>query len=270
MGKRVKKGGDGHGGGGHSAPIWVVSFADLVTLLLSFFVIMSAGNPRDVVYDPEFAEIVAAIKKAFKYVPPADSDDPVDKILLQKIRSLKYMNLKGRSGASGRRGESSQHIDGLTGRDDLVRTVRTGTKITIGGTVYFDKLSSELSEESIPVIKHIARQIKGHTNVFLVKGHTSRDEEYALKGKGRDLSYERAKVVRDKLIEFGVNPESLRIQSCRAYEPVQKGAYSELARGKNRRVEVISTEALVVEFQGEKVNTGGQNTPQDTLPEDAR
>lgn len=255
MSKKSHKGGGGgeeHGGGGHSAPMWIVSFADLVTLLLSFFVIVSAGNPKDVAYDPEFAEIVAAIKKAFKYVPPSHSNDPVDKILLQKLKSLRHLNLKNKGGSKGKKGEASQQIEGLSGKDDMVRTIRTGSKITIGGNVFFDRLSAELTPEAIRVIRHIADQIRGHTNVFLIKGHTSKDEEYALKDKDVDLSYQRAKAVMNKLIEFGIDPKALRIQACRDYEPLKKGAYSELEKAKNRRAEVIATEALIVEFEENK------------------
>ncbi len=49
---------------GESAPLWIISFADLVTLMLSFFVILAAGNPKEASYDPEFAAIGKALAVA--------------------------------------------------------------------------------------------------------------------------------------------------------------------------------------------------------------
>lgn len=250
--KKKKKGGDDHGGGGgHSAPIWIISFADLVVLLMSFFVIIAVGNPKNAAYDPDFAEIVAAIKKAFKYVPPVDSKDPVDLILLKKqLKNLKAH--KGDSGKSSDRGEAFNRIEGMSGQNDMVTTVRTGTQTTIGGVIPFALNSSEITEKSSAILKRIADQIRGHTNVFLAKGHTSRDEEYSIRNTEKDLSYQRARAAIKKLVEFGVARESLRIEACRDFEPVKKHAYSEVNRANNRRVEIIATEALVSEYKGEK------------------
>ena len=140
----------------------------------------------------------------------------------------------------------------MSGRNEMVTTIRTGTQTTIGSVIPFARGSSKLYPDSMPILEHIAKQIRGHTNVFVVKGHTSRDEEYALRNTGRDLAYERARAVVRALVKLGVPREALRVQSCRDFEPLKQGAYNEVSRAINRRVEVIATESLISEYKGEK------------------
>jgi flagellar motor protein MotB len=233
---------------GESAPLWIISFCDLALCMLSFFVILSAGAAKSVQYDPEFAELVAAIKKAFKNLPPAPANQSGD--LKSILASLKQQ--KGKSGTSGKPGEAAQRMDGMAGKHDLVTTVRTGSQTTIGGSIAFPVNSAQILPEEEAAVRQISDKIRGHMNVFMVKGHTSRDEEYRLKDTPRDLAYERARAVLDKLVEYGVAREGLRIESCRDFEPIREGAYSEVTRGANRRVEVVATEALISEYRSRK------------------
>jgi flagellar motor protein MotB len=234
---------------GESAPLWIISFCDLALCMLSFFVILSASaGTKNINYDPEFNELVAAIKKAFKYLPPAPANQAGD--LKSILNALKVQ--KGKSGSSGKPGEAAQRMDGLAGKHDMVTTVRTGSQTTIGGSISFTADSAKLLPDDEPSVRQIADKIRGHMNVFMVKGHTSRDEEYRLQNTGRDLAYDRANTVLRKLVELGVAREGLRLESCRDFEPVREGAYSEVTRAANRRVEVVATEALVSEYRGQK------------------
>jgi len=236
---------------GESAPLWIISFCDLVMVMLGFFVIISAAAPPKLEYDPDWNAVVVAIKKAFKYIPNVDSDDPID---IQMVMGALKSNRKGRgdSGTSGKRGEAMHNVTGLAGTHDLVTTIRMGTQVTIAGAISFQKDSAKVAPEELPKILNIADTIRGHTNIFIIKGHTSRDEQYRLKGEDRSLSDARAKQVRLRLIAAGIAPEALRTQDCFDYEPLKVGAYSEIDHQINRRVEVLATEASVNDFRGEK------------------
>lgn len=235
---------------------WIVSFADLMCLMMSFFVIMAAGNPKDVKMDPEFAEVVAAIKQAFHYLPPAASNDPVDlQILLNQLKSQ-----KGRGG-DGKKGDAFNDNEGAIGRYDQITTVRTGTQITMGGQISFERDSAELTAEGALRLSQVAQRVKGHTNIFVIKGHTSKDEEQALAGTGRDLGYERAGAAIARLVSLGLGREYLRVQSCRDYEPLKEAAYSQAEQALNRRVEIVATESLISEVRGPKGDTGQKKPP---------
>jgi len=240
---------------GESAPLWIISFCDLALCMLSFFVNLSCTAGKNTAFDPECMEVVAAIKRALRHLPPGPPTDTSDlKSILGALKSQ-----KGRSGTSGKPGESIQQIDGMSGKHTMVTTVRQGTQTTIGGSISFPANSTELTDDAISGLKQIADKIRGHMNVFMIKGHTSRDEEHLLKNSKTDLSYDRANVVLQKLVEFGVAREGLRIQSCRDFEPIREGAYSEATRAENRRVEVIATEAFISEYRSERPSTNSAN-----------
>ncbi len=93
---------------------WIVSFADLMTLMMSFFVIMAAGNPQDAKIDPDFKEIIAAVKEAFNYLPPADSNDPVDLQIL--------MNQTSQSEGPGAYRQARRFVPGQRRRRGQVRS----------------------------------------------------------------------------------------------------------------------------------------------------
>lgn len=251
MAKDKKKGGGEEEECGESAPLWIISFADLVVLLMSFFVILSCGNTREVEFDPEYAKILAAIKQAFGYVPEAGSTDPIDLAILNGV--VKLQKKRG----TGIRGESEVSIPGARGRSDMVTTIRDGTKTVMGTKVMFDRDSTDIKPQALPALRDIARKIAGHMNVFVVKGHTSKDEEYRLRGSAQDISYTRAQAVASRLVAMGIAKEALRVQACRDYEPIKQGAYSETAWSANRRVEIQATEALISEFQGTRAEISG-------------
>lgn len=57
---------DDHGGGGHCPPPWIITFADMATLLMAFFVIMLMTATTD---QPKFNAFAAVMRQTFGRVP---------------------------------------------------------------------------------------------------------------------------------------------------------------------------------------------------------
>src|SRR4051812_20884038 len=144
---------------GESAPMWIVSFADLVTLLMSFFVVLYAlkqGGPQ------QQLEVAAAIKSTFdpNYMPPADSTSPMD---------LEIMRLRqGKAGPPlmNRGGNSPKPTDGADGRDVQVTSIRPGKQIVSGSKITFDLNDTKLDELSLKTIEQVAGKLRGLNNVL--------------------------------------------------------------------------------------------------------
>src|SRR5450755_2089529 len=76
-------------------PEWIFTFADLVMLMMGFFVILWVLKPSPTktaegVIDDHYLEVLAKIREAFGYLPDPKSTDPVDvKLLLIKLQQMK-------------------------------------------------------------------------------------------------------------------------------------------------------------------------------------
>jgi len=229
---------------GESAPMWIVSFADLVTLLMSFFVVLYALKQGG---DQQQIETTAAIKKTFGYIPPEDSMDPVDMLINQQLgRPLPPMSKNA--------GRSSDPLQGADGVNPNVQTMRPGAEVK-GGSITFAVGSADIDEVSQKTISRLADVVRGHNNVLIVKGHASNDElSLAPDDLNRmALCYRRASAVCDQLVKLGIDRRVLRPAACGPFEPVKQQAYGSDALRANRRVEIFSTDTTINDYNQENV-----------------
>lgn len=65
-------GGGDHGGGGHCPPPWILTFADMVTLLMAFFVMLLMTSKTD---EPKFNAFASSMRETFGRTPLVPSED---------------------------------------------------------------------------------------------------------------------------------------------------------------------------------------------------
>ncbi len=114
---------------GESAPMWIVSFADLVTLLMSFFVVLYALKEGGAKQQMDMA---AAIKVQFdpNDIPPADTTDP----FLLAIRARHGLPGPPHPNNGGEVREPNQGTDGTNAQ---VQTLRPDKIIVTGSQINF-------------------------------------------------------------------------------------------------------------------------------------
>jgi flagellar motor protein MotB len=230
-------------------PEWIFTFADLVMLMMGFFVILwvlkppagkkGVGDKDQIEAKNQWQDTVGGIRAAFGYEPDPHSADPIDKRMLRP--------------KPGRKDGAENNIPRETavGTDHMVTSVRPGRQSVVGSRLAFDAGSARLLPETLQALDQIATKIIGHYNIVLVKGHSSLDDlpDSATAPQRMDLSLRRAQASADYLVSKGVSPEVLRVQGCSIFEPVKQRAYSADAQAENRRVEVEATSELVMERQ---------------------
>src|SRR5215217_413004 len=119
-------------------PEWIFTFADLVMLMMGFFVILwvlkpAPGKNADQAVDDKWYEVVAKIREAFGRLPDPESKDPVDMHVLMKKLELLKPPLKG----EGQGGETTEPREGPVGTDPLVSKIRPGSQAGTGGKMLF-------------------------------------------------------------------------------------------------------------------------------------
>jgi outer membrane protein OmpA-like peptidoglycan-associated protein len=233
-------------------PEWIFTLADLIMCMMGLFVLLWVLKPApgetkqvsdaQVQSDARWLETVGEIRGGFGWVPDPASADPVDQVILAK---------RARLAGPGERGVSTRENKGAEGTDPETTTIRSGRESAVGGRLLFDAGSADLTRETDGALDQIARQIRGHRNIVMVKGHASLDDfaDSASPAQRMDLSLRRAQAVADYLVSKGVSPDIVRVQGCSTFEPVAQRAYSSTGQVTNRRVEVEVTATLVHELQ---------------------
>ncbi|MBV8780661.1 MAG: OmpA family protein [Phycisphaerae bacterium] len=234
-------------------PEWIFTFADLVMLMMGFFVILwvlkPAPNPKAgggaQAQDDNYIKVAAAIRGAFGYIPDPSSKDPVDvQMLLQKLQSIS-------PAGPGEKGKATRTHQGAQGVEEDVESIRSGKQATMGGRLLFDPGDSSIRPELAQALNEVAELIRGHRTIVLIKGHAALDDfpQPASAQQRMDLSIKRAQTVADYLISKGVSAEVLRVEGCSTFEPIVERAYTTASRAANRRVEVEATATLVDRFR---------------------
>ncbi len=230
------------------APEWMVTFGDMMSLLLCFFVILVAMS--EIKQDKKFQDVMRSIKSAFGYqggigAVPTTVAPKIS--LVQRLESIVIPKKPRDIGDS--------EDEGIEGKVFRVTQVREGTQFTVGGRISFDRFSATLRPEAETLIGNLALRIRGLNTKITVRGHATEeplpgDSGYESK---LSLSIARAQAVYEALIRSGIRPRRLSVTGVGDNEPLLRQAYTEERRAVNRRVEVIMNEALISDYAGDPV-----------------
>lgn len=198
-----KKGGHEEGGG--HAPAWIVSFADMVILLMSFFVLLLCKGEQKTTSDDDLLKILASVKLQFGYTPKPNSTAPID-IAVMQVLSQKKQGGFLQNGQNWRSAASK-------GRQDKERDNWVKAQSPVGKPFYFDRNSAVISDLSEENLEQIAEVVRPHYRMLVIQGHCSQEEARIDPEGGHSLSFRRALAVKNVLRKHGVAEKRLQIVS---------------------------------------------------------
>lgn len=212
---------------------WLVSYADLVTLLLAFFTTLYAASNLD---PSKVAPLNASLSDAFavQAVPAPSDGRPAPVQVVPRQHTLDDIKLT----------LDRQLAEDVRNHDADVSVDPRGLVVSMPDDAAFPVGSTDVSPAALGMIGKIAETVRSVPNPIRIEGHTDdvpiRTARY---GSNWELSTARASAVVAYLIEtVGVAPERLSAAGYGEFHP-RVANDSPASRAKNRRIDIIILEA---------------------------
>lgn len=220
---------------------WLVSYADFITLLFAFFVVMFAVSQVDSKKMGRFSESFAKavgievfpesgqslISGSAEKSPVQTKDGQGDDILPPEL-----VDIKATLTEKAKRDDDLKGVVFLERRNELV--------LRLPESVVFASGDDRLKERAVPVLREVVEQIRGKKIVLRVEGHTDNVPISTPRFRSNwELSTARAtSVIAELAKQHAVPPQSLSAAGYGEFHPVADNATSE-GRAQNRRVDLV-------------------------------
>lgn len=219
---------------------WLVSYADFITLLFAFFVVMYAVSS---VNDGKYRVLSDSLVSAFGNIPPNPALSP---IVVQPPVQLKPQQMAERKNASQRRQQETmrdmaRHIMKVLAplvKEGKVRVAQSNRGITveINASVLFAPGQAVLAENSSNALRAVAQLVKDHEHEIQVEGHTDNVPiRTANFPSNWELSTARASSVVRLFVDSGVGAHRLTALGYGENRPLEANDTPQ-GRARNRRV----------------------------------
>ena len=239
------------------APAWMATFSDLVTLLLTFFVLLYAMSKQDT---SKFESVAGSIRKAFAgnamHVgetiqlgkSPDDSPTmienqepiepfPIDLITTEGILDKHELNRES--------DEDINEFKEIIVRYGLVESVdiyqmKEGIKVRIKDKIIFNKGSSSAKDINVAVLQKMVNLLKDEDWGVFIEGYSEKGERGIDGSSPLALSSKRAQEVTQSLVKLGVREDKITTVSysdSRAIKGEQNSKVEFLIRKRDLRTE---------------------------------
>jgi chemotaxis protein MotB len=219
-----------------NAERWLLTYADLITLLLAFFIMMYTFSKQD---GQKYQEVSTHLKTIF-----AGGTGITQKGNVSAAASLDLLPAKSASSTEIKK-QIEQEIETMANANGLkdnfsVFSDERGIIIRIMDKAFFDEGKAELKDSAKSMLDKIIPVIKGINNQIRIEGHTDDVPIKTNEFKSNwELSVRRAtEVVRHLIEKGGVPPQRISATGYAEYRPVVNNDTT-INRALNRRIEII-------------------------------
>ncbi len=230
MARRKKKGDDINTNG------WMDTYADTITLLLTFFILLYSISAVDSEKLKELAEALQSSLTGKQSVKELESLDDI-KVDIEK-ESNKYEDL-------------AKKLNEIIDKNSLTEVIKIreedrGIVLQVDESILFDPGKAEIKESSVDILDTISKIIEETDNDIIAEGHTDNvpinNEKYK---SNWELSTDRAlNIVKYFIENKKINPVRLSVKGYGEYNPIAPNDTPE-NRSKNRRVDILVVEQKV-------------------------
>jgi len=224
-----------------NAERWLVTYADLLTLLFAFFVVLYAMSKVDA---KKYDELSQAFQTIFQganlgyVIDQANSKGTKGEMLQGKQQEDPSKTLRQKRNTL--QTQLEYRLKNVMPQNQYnVTEVQEGIKITLFSDTFFAPGSPEVQPEAVPFVGKIAEGIKPLPNAVRIEGHTDGSVIEGDKfSKEWQLSTERALSVLNLLFSYGYPEEKASVAGYGSTRPVATNLTPE-GQAFNRRVDVL-------------------------------
>lgn len=222
------------------APLWMVTFGDLMSLLLCFFILLLSFSVMDL---KQYKEVAGALSNAFgvqRKVPVFDIPKGQKIITMEfdrdiiAARKLEEIGRKIKDEVATDVSYKKNMVQVNAGKDKLV--------IKLMGDSAFDSGLADIKYTTIPILKKIGKILKDTQGDIIVGGHTDNVPIFGSPFESNlKLSIARAATIAEFFIDkTSVDPSRVSTMGFGKYRPIASNSTS-AGRKANRRVEITLT-----------------------------
>ena len=240
---------------------WLVSYADFITLLFAFFVVMFSAAQVD---KKRVSELALSVELAFNKLGltsissprPTIMPDPMpfdhEKAFEQAVRNSdpgfptrRPVPLKGDSPVNVDMAALMRDLESalkpqIQRHEAVIRLGREGIVISLREIGFFDSGSAEIKLKSEPAVMQIAEILKARPNSIRIEGHTDNvpihNQQFT---SNWELSTARAtEMIALFISRYGLPPARLSASGYAEFHPVASNETWQ-GRAENRRVDIV-------------------------------
>ncbi|MDZ4722902.1 MAG: flagellar motor protein MotB [candidate division Zixibacteria bacterium] len=212
---------------------WLLTYADLITLLLAFFVVMYSMSQVDAKKFGKIAEALNGVLKGGESVVPSEAKElDAPKVNQSLLRAGSLKTIKNRV---------QERFKKLQREDEIQSEItERGLVIHILESALFKDGSATLEPKALEILDLISREIKPLPNHVRIEGHTDdRPIATSLYPSNWELSSARAtEVVRYYTNDHALAPSRISALGYGEYRPLVPNNSIE-NRATNRRVDIV-------------------------------
>lgn len=271
------------------SPAWMNTFADLMNLLLCFFVMLFSMSSVD---EEKFEKVIASFQSTFSILPGGGASIGEGELISSGISQLEnfdsYYNQQLSSQSDGQTEEEKDITEAyeqqeLEESEDMAQQLENALSqygiqddvevdfnaeyvtLNMNGALLFDSASAELRDEAYPLVNKLGKILVTYdNNIIEVEGHTDNVPIHSSKYEDNNvLSMYRALAVANYLRDTTtLDPAYIKSSGRGEYVPIADNATPE-GRARNRRVEIKIYNSYNSNVSGTSTDDTGTETPAD-------
>lgn len=230
------------------SPLWMTTYSDMVTLLLTFFILLFSFSNLDVI---KWQQVVASVKGSLGVMDGGttlnDSELMKEGAINENYRQIVVSEdvlaaLERLQEEAAQLEELKEYLSQIVSELDeriIVEADERGIILRFQDRVLFEKGRAEIRTGAKLLLTQVGETLKELENQIRIEGHT---DNLAINTpqfpSNWELSTTRATNVLRLLIEEGIPPQKLSAVGYGEYHPLVPNI-NEFARQQNRRVDIV-------------------------------